>query len=889
MKILRLSSWGLRKQLMLLIILIFIPVSAILLFTGYKQHQLTLEKIENDAKRLIHLFAEEQLNITSQTRQFLNVLSHVPALRSLDLPRCNEFLQTIHEDTPQYSTIVAANSVGLIECCAIPLKKSINVTDRSWFKRIKASREFVIDTFIISRSAKKASLPFAYPILDADGNLIAAVGAAFDLSYYKQLFEKIPLPQESVIMLTDSEGNILYQSFADEDCLGKLISECRGFDVPEAGKSRFEVSDADGKDRIYWYDWLWAGQESNQICLLVGISKQMLFADLKKTLLTNIGVLSIVALLSLTIAWFSGRKIILDPIRFLVEKTKHVKQGTWIRPGGEKKLPGELHILSQAFDEMIADLSQRETERDQALLAMKKELAVRKKTEAELREREERLNILFEQAADAIYVCKPDGYFSRVNNAACRITGYTEHEMMALNVTELDTVIATPEALNDFFLTLVPGQTVPFESVHRRKDGSTFPVEINIARIKTPAGPCLLEIARDITERKKMEERIQQAQKMESIGNLAGGIAHDFNNILFPIVGLSEMLMKGFPPDSLAYKNAQRIYKAGIRGKELVKQILAFSRQSDHKKIPVKLQQILKEVLNLSRSTIPTNIEISHDIQQDCGQMMADPIQLHQVAMNLITNAYHALDPSGGNISVKLKKTVIEPNEKFSLSPGAYAVLTVSDTGIGIPPDIIGRIFDPYFTTKEKGKGTGLGLATVYGIVKEHGGEIKVYSEPGKGTIFNIYLPLMKAFSETKAVEEKVQVHPAGNERILLVDDEELIADLEKEMLKGLGYQVTARTDSAEALNIFQSNPDGFDLIISDMNMPKMTGDQLVKEVMRIRPDIPVIVCTGFSERLNEEKAEAIGVKAFLMKPVVTSEMAEIVRNVLDQAKNPAQ
>ena len=385
--------------------------------------------------------------------------------------------------------------------------------------------------------------------------------------------------------------------------------------------------------------------------------------------------------------------------------------------------------------------------------------------------------------------------------------------------------------------------------------------------------------------REKLQAKLSQAQKMESIGNLAGGIAHDFNNILCPVVGMSEMLLEDLPMGSREWKNVQAILKAGIRGRDLVKQILAFSRQSEHRMIPTRIQNVLKEVIKLSRATIPANIEIYQDIQQDCGMVMADPSQIHQIGMNIITNAFHAIGNTGGKISVKLRQTVLETPEPLdiNLSPGVYAVLSVSDTGHGMSEDIIGKIFDPYFTTKEQGKGTGLGLAVVYGIVKENKGKIKVHSEAGKGTTFDIYLPLMEESDSTQSLTE-TEGCQGGNERILLVDDEESVAKFVTQMLTRLGYNVTSHVTSHKALRTFQDDPNGFDLVITDMTMPEMTGDQLAIEILSIKADTPIIICTGFSERINKEQAENIGVKGFLMKPVLKSDMAKMVRKVLDES-----
>ncbi len=396
-----------------------------------------------------------------------------------------------------------------------------------------------------------------------------------------------------------------------------------------------------------------------------------------------------------------------------------------------------------------------------------------------------------------------------------------------------------------------------------------------------------IQIATDITGMKKMEEGLRQAQKMESIGNLAGGIAHDFNNILFPIIGMSELLLQDLKPGSLKHQNVQQILQAGKRGRDLIKQILAFSRQSEQRMIPVRIQQIMKEVINLSRSSIPADIEIEQDIQSNCGLVMADPTQIHQLAMNLITNAYHAVEPTGGRIMVQLKEVKLEPDAMrgSSLEPGSYARLTVSDTGCGIDVVMRNRIFEPYFTTKEKSKGTGLGLSVVYGIAKEHGGDITVQSELNQYTTFDVYLPLLADGVEQLRPDKEMAVIPKGNERILLVDDEEPIAQLEKQMLERYGYQVEARFSSLDALEAFKAKPDSFDLIVTDMTMPNMTGAKLAREVFSIRPTIPIILCTGFSARIDQQKARAMGIKGFLLKPVAGIQMAKMVRDVLDEAK----
>jgi signal transduction histidine kinase/CheY-like chemotaxis protein len=388
----------------------------------------------------------------------------------------------------------------------------------------------------------------------------------------------------------------------------------------------------------------------------------------------------------------------------------------------------------------------------------------------------------------------------------------------------------------------------------------------------------------DITEKKRLEAQIQRAQKMEAIGSLAGGIAHDFNNILFPIVGTSELLLEDVKEDGPVREGLAAIHSAGRRGVDLVKQILAFSHQAEHRTVPVKIQQVAKEVVKLCRATIPAEIDIAWDLQSDAGRVQADPTQIHQIGMNLITNAYHALEKSGSRIQVSVKQVCLHEKDRgnTTVTPGEFVQLSVSDNGCGISESDMPRIFDLYFTTKLPGKGTGLGLSVVYGIVRKFNGEITVHSEPGKGTTVNVYLPLMKKRPAPSLPAEEKKHTPGGNETILVVDDDPTIAGLEKKILERLGYTVTMMVNSPEALNVFIHDPAAFDLVITDMSMPDMTGAQLAESMLVVRPDIPVIVCTGFSEKINEQIARDIGIKGFLMKPIVISQLACMVRSTLD-------
>lgn len=402
----------------------------------------------------------------------------------------------------------------------------------------------------------------------------------------------------------------------------------------------------------------------------------------------------------------------------------------------------------------------------------------------------------------------------------------------------------------------------------------------------------MVGILRDITssryekeERTRSEARLAQAQKMEALGTLAGGIAHDFNNILGIILGYTEMVLWNKEEGSNEHNQLSEVLKATYRAKELVKQILAFSRRSEHEKKPVQIGLVVKEAMKMLRASLPSTIEIKTNVPSH-AVVLADPTQVHQVLMNLCTNAAHAMRQRGGVLDVNLTDVHVEPADirpHSDLQPGHYVLLTVRDTGHGINPAVLNRIFDPFFTTKEQGVGTGLGLAVVHGIVKSHGGAIEVESTVDEGTCFQVFFPAI----EKAPGQDKIDATPLprGAERILVVDDEPALTLVLTKILERLGYQVECRTNGVEALEVFRDSLASapFELLVTDMTMPHLTGVDLAGELHRMVPDLPVIVCTGFSEQISEDRARGLGIQGFLTKPVVARELAELVRKVLDR------
>ena len=501
---------------------------------------------------------------------------------------------------------------------------------------------------------------------------------------------------------------------------------------------------------------------------------------------------------------------------------------------------------------------------------------------------EEKYRAIFENAVMGIYQATPDGRIISANQAFASIIGYGSPEEVMDKVIDIARQLyVQPEQRAELMRDMNEHGAVYDREINIfRKDGSKAWVTVNMRTVRDSSASVIYYegAIQDITARKYLELQLRQSQKMEAIGTLAGGIAHDFNNILSAVIGYAEMALQEPHVSDRLQRYLEQIYKAGIRSGELVKQILTFSRQTDEKLYPMNMSAIVKEVIKLLRASIPATIEIHQKIRTTSDTVLANPTHIHQVLMNLCTNSVHAMVAGKGILEVELASVAVEPDDALiqqGLIPGMHIKLTVGDTGQGIASGIRDKIFDPFFTTKKPGEGTGMGLAVVHGIVKKCGGAITVQSAVGKGTKFDVYFPLLTDMQEVQREGTAANV-AGGQETILLVDDEEVIVDIGGRMLTGLGYRVLGMTKSPEALELFRTRPERFDLVITDMTMPKMDGLELAEELMLIRPDIPVILCTGLGDLITKKRAKALGLKDFIMKPIVLKQFAAAVRRVLD-------
>lgn len=518
----------------------------------------------------------------------------------------------------------------------------------------------------------------------------------------------------------------------------------------------------------------------------------------------------------------------------------------------------------------------------------------RKRTERELARQKKLFETMFNTIPDCVVITDPERRIMLANRGLLSTFGYTMDELLGTTTEKLYAAQDKyQQAGSEIYSDEADSDGNRYVTSYKDSNGRLFIGETFGAKLFDNDGEWLgnLGVIRDISAQLKQEEQqiqlekqLLQAHKMEALGTLAGGIAHDFNNILGVIMGYAEMVRENSDTDSLTAGDTEQITLAAGRARDLVAQILAFSRQAEVETAIVQPAAIIKEIVKLLRATLPSTIDVRQEIKTETGYILADPSQIHQILMNLCTNAFHAMEETGGILTLRLETTVLDPTsapEAPLRQAGKFQRLEVSDTGCGIAEEVLERIFNPFFTTKTQGKGTGMGLAIAHGIVSHYGGVIRCDSEVGKGTTFTLFLP--EAEGERHTTEQPQPQIPAavGSEHILLVDDEKILAQMTHTMLTRLGYRVSMRTSSLEALAAFENQPDDFDLIITDQTMPEMTGLELARRILRVRPQLPIILCTGFSATINEKKALAAGIKAFAMKPLVKDTMATLIREVL--------
>ena len=860
--------------------ILLIVVIAMFILNGYEKEQ---KKILLDQQfTLISVLASEisqKLNVSHEA--LIRVAKNVPVAYFKDPVKLQNYIETNQALYALFHNILIYSDRGIVLCAnpGLARYKGADLSGLDYVKKTLASKKPVISEPFVSPVSKQPLIVMTAPITSPDGKILGFIGGS---QYFlkKNLLGNLlvaKLGQTGYFYVSTRNRKVL--AHADKDLILKVIdpeganstydAALKGFEgvredqSPTSGPALFSMKSLD------FSDWLLTGV----------LPTKEAFAPIRNAKNRLILIALCAAALTGAIVWWV-MQFLLSPLTALNYHIRTYAENVDTSNEIGIKSNDEIGEIANSFNEMVRNIADSKKELETAnrkLLASEEQL-----------EKAHRLAHIgvWNWIAGTDTVSWSDELY-RIAGLDPRLPPPTYKDHAS---------IYTPESwvqLSDAVETaLKTGAPYRLELEMIRPDGDTRWLYAFGDVIRDTHGKItgLHGTVHDITERKELLIKLQQAQKMESIGTLAGGIAHDFNNILSPIIGYTEMLIDDCQENSSFMDSLNEIHSASMRAKNLVKQILAFSREDKSGAILMSINDILKEVLKLIRSTIPTTIQIKQDIVNDCGLIEADPTQIHQIVMNLATNSFHAMEETGGELKFTLKETQLNESDAMDLdmAPGNYAFLTVSDTGSGIPDDIKEKIFDPFFTTKERGKGTGMGLSVVHGIVKSIGGSIQVKSKPGKGTEFHVYLPVAASCSKQQEPQVKDAVL-GGFERILLVDDEAPIIKMERKVLERLGYQVRSHTSSLEALEAFRSDPDKFDIVITDMAMPKMPGDKFANELKKIRPDIPVLLCTGFSNIMSEETALSFGINGFLMKPIVMKELSKKVREVLDETKGAGQ
>jgi PAS domain S-box-containing protein len=780
----------------------------------------------------------------------------------------------------------------------VDFNDSYDPRTRPWYKKAVKEKGIVWTDPYIFFSSKKPGITTAGALMDENGNLRGVVGVDIELDVLSEFVGNLRVGKTGMAFIVNRNTEVIafpglsrQLKKAELEALNLRLPRLNELETPLCKQAYESVdksqsskrastlktkafSSFEAENKIYYT--MFTRVDGQNISWMVGV--YLPEEDYLGAIITNqqrTFALTFLASIAATIGGLLFARRITEPVLALDQEARKINRDDYSKGPRIKSCFGEIQRTADSFFEMKT-----------AVETYKKEL----------RRKETIHRAITDTANEAIIMKDEQGIISYWNPAAAALFGYGRDEALGCRTKDL---FPFCRQFNDKEVSLFSlfGDGADFKEVKTmeilisHRNGSQIPGEISMVTIPLDGKPHAIAVIRDIRNRKKAEaeklaiwRKLQQARKMEAIGTLAGGIAHDFNNILSGILGHAELLeleLRGNKNEHI-----EGIVAAGERARDLVRQILTFSFQENRKLILLDLPGIIDEACSLLSSSLPKNIQIDRMIDGACPPVLGDATQIHQVALNLMTNAFQAMEPYGGRLSVRLTPVSLDASSsllgEMDLKPGPYIRYSVSDTGVGISPQAMDRIFDPYFTTKPEGRGTGLGLAVIKGIVQNHGGGIHVESTVGQGSLFSVFFPVAATQKAQSSLPGPERVE-RGNEHILLVDDQKSVIDVERQILEVLGYRVTSRLSGQEALDIFKKDPDAFDLVVTDMSMPGMTGDELGKELVSIRPGMPVILLTGYSEAINPDRARQMGIRTLILKPVRLKEFSIVIRRELDR------
>ncbi|MBI5198621.1 MAG: PAS domain S-box protein [Nitrospirae bacterium] len=848
-------------------IIILVLITALPLFTAALYHEFkNLRSARSDAQKWIlhqaHMVSTEVDTFLNGSERLLIALSEIPEIRNQEWKKCRDIFSRLKPQYPYYENIFVIDREGWVRCTAVKQEKPTYAGDRSFFKEVMKTGKFTVGEVQIGRITGKPVIIIAYPVKAYSDRKIGMVGAAISLIRVKEIFGHLQLREHEVVTLIDQKGRIITSSSEPETLILKDVSKEKWFkEIVRKGSGTFKLeylgverlTAVSSPSKVKWY-------------ASVGVPSEEIYSPIRKDILRSISFSLLILVLALAISWLFGNRIV-SPLSRLAHGARELSAGG-LGIKVEVRTGDELEDLAGSFNQMSVEIKERE--------------------EA-LREGEEHFRSLVQSAVDGIISADSSGKIISWNSGAEKIFGYAEEEVILKPLT-----ILIPERYRE-------AHQKGFERMHStgesriagkilelnglRKDGGEFPLEISLSLWKFREETCCTAIVRDITEHKNLEEQLRHAQKMEAIGQLAGGIAHDFNNMLNAIIGFGSLMEMNMNNDDPNRTHLKEILGAGERATHLTKGLLAYSRKQIIDLKPENLNEIIRAVEKFLRSIIGADIELKMILSDKELIAMVDSSQIQQVLMNIATNARDAM-PDGGELIIEAG--IVQMDEKYVKMHGYgelgfYALISITDTGIGMDEKTTKRIFEPFFTTKETGKGTGLGLSIVYGIIKQHGGFINVYSEPGRGTTFKIYLPFIKSDVEEAGTIQETAPYPAGGtEMVLIAEDNEAVRKLIRDALERFGYKVIAAEDGEDAIEKFMENKEEIRLLLLDLIMPRKNGKEVYEKIKEIKPDIKAIFLSGYTADILFKRGILDEGSDFILKPVSPREILRKVREVLD-------
>jgi len=866
--------------MILLISLATIFPLGVILYQGLQHRAQAYRDSRTLSERIAAQVAFEQKLLLSSAEQLMSTFPYIPAIRRRDAVAVNALLADLIRKNPQITNFLVADNKGNAWASGLPMKGPINSSDRRYFRNAMATGRFSSGEFNIGRIRNKPTLLFGYPLKDRSGRITDLATVSFSLDKYNQYFQSKELATEASLALLDHKG-IFLLTRPSSDLIGQQDREDlfrKMTTGPDEGS--FEAAGETGVLRVFAYRKMrLPGETQPYMYVRAGISVSSMLDRTKKEFLFGMGSIAAVAILILLSSVLVSKRFVLDKVAALREATERISRGDLSARVPEIVSGGDLGELGSSFDNMARRLQEADTERQEAV--------------KELRESETRYRSIFDYGADGIVIIDPDtATLIDFNNQACTQLGYTREEFGRLKISDIE-LLEGPEEVKAHTRKIMNIGYDDFETVHRTKDGKQRNVHVKAQYISVGGKSVYQCICRDITDRKlaeaekeKLQGQLLQAMKMEAVGRLAGGVAHDFNNLLMVITGYSELLLQKIGKESPMHREVEEIKRAGERAASLTQQLLAFSRKQIIEPKVVRLDLLVADMQEMLTRLIGEDIALQAITGKSPGSVKVDPGQFQQILMNLVVNARDAM-PDGGKIVIETAN--VDLDEGYCalhpyVKPGRFLMLAVSDTGIGMSEEVKAHIFEPFFTTKEKGSGTGLGLATTYGAVKQAVGSIEVYSEVGIGTTFKIYLPRVEEEVINPVNDDRPTDLPGGKETVLLVEDEGIVRDLCIQILERLGYKVLQARNGTEAIAVAQGFGERIDLLLTDVVMPGINGSELATQLVLHNPEMKALFTSGYTEDVISHHGVLAEGVSFIGKPYTPSALARKVREVLDKA-----